>query len=484
MKGQAWTVQPWMTVVCCLCAFGAACLVAERILERVPHLEDEVAYLYQAQVFASGKAYAESPERTSCFFAPFILDHEGRRFGKYPPGWPALLAVGLWLGQAWWVNAAGAALTTAVVYRLGRALHDPITGGIAAALAASSPFVLLLAGSLMSHTWCGVLVTAFLWAYWRACTTRKGADGWALGAGAALGAAFAVRPFTAVAAALPAAAWAGWLLIRERRWRLAWFLALGFAPLALTVPIANAVWTGDPLLPPYVLFWPYDRLGFGPGTGPLPGGNTVWLGLSGSFAAIGHLATHLLGWPTLSLSFAVILFLFRPRLRRDVFLAGTALSLVFAYALYWTSGDVFGPRYSYEIAGALFVLSARGIVRAGMWARSRNRLWPFVAAVGLLAAVDLGMYLPSQLDAYRGLYGVTAQPRAVMEEADLHNALVIVEEERGWWDYAVAFSMNAPGLDGDVVYASDCTPYNDALIARYPGRAVYRFDGERLAPYE
>jgi 4-amino-4-deoxy-L-arabinose transferase-like glycosyltransferase len=390
------------------------------------------------------------------------------------------------MGQAWWINAAGAALTVGLVFRLGRALHRPRTGGIAAALATTSPFVILLAGSLMAHTWAGVLATAFVWTYWQAYTTPRRSDGWAFAAGVLLGAAAAIRPYTALAVALPAALWAAYLLLRDRRWRPVWFLILGFAPLAALVPLANAVWTGDPVLSPYVMFWPYDRLGFGPGTGPMPEGNTVWLGLSGSFAAIGHLGTHLLGWPALSLVPAVLAFLFKPRLRRDIYLGLTALSLVFAYTLYWTSGSVFGPRYSYEVAGLLFVLSALGIERAAAWARSRRRRWPFVALVtmvGALIAVNLGVYLPRQIEAYRGLYGITAEPRRVLEQAGLHDALVIVEEERGWWDYAVAFSMNAPGLDGDVVYASDCAPHNDELIARYPDRTVYRFDGAHLAPY-
>jgi 4-amino-4-deoxy-L-arabinose transferase-like glycosyltransferase len=347
--------------------------------------------------------------------------------------------------------------------------------------------MLLLAGSLMSHTWTGVLVTAFVWAYWRAYKAPTGGDGWAFAAGALLGLATAIRPYTAAMVALPGALWAAWLLFHERRWRLAWFLALGCAPLALLVPFANAVWTGDPALSPYVLFWPYDRLGFGPGTGPLPGGNTLWLGLSGSFAAIGHLGTHLLGWPALSLVFAVLAFLFRPRQRRDLFLGATALSLIFGYALYWTSGSVFGPRYTYEIAGLLFVLCATGIERTAAWALRRKRRRAFaalVAVVGVLVAVNLGAYLPRQLQAYQGLYGITAQPRRALEQADLHHALVIVDQGRGWWDYAVAFSMNAPGLDGDVVYASECAPHDDELLAQYSDRTVYRFDGVQVMPYE
>lgn len=480
MRQHAWTWHQWGTVALCCVSFVAAGLISDLVLEQVPHLEDEVAYLFQAQVFASGKAHAEAPFDTSCFFAPFVVDHEGRRFGKYPPGWPALLAMGVALGQAWWVNAAGAALTTALVCRLGQSLHGRQVAVTSAALATASPFVLLLAGSLMPHTWSLVFVTVFLWCYYEARTRTRHRDAFALGCGAALGGVFAIRPFTALAIGLPAAGDAAWRLVRERSWRVPWFGALGFVPLALVVPAFNALCTGDPLQSGYQLVWPYDRIGFGPGTGPAPGGNTVWLGLSGSLAALGHLANHLLGWPTQSLTFAVLAFVFRPRRRWEVFLALTAFTLVLAYALYWTSGDVFGPRYAYESSSALLVLSAAGIVRAGQWMHRRGRLWLFAAVLSVLVAANLSLYLPGQLSSYRGLYGITARPREIVAAADLSEALVIVREERGWWDYAALFSLNEPTLDGEIVYASDCGSENDQLVARYPGRSVYTFDSATM----
>ena len=483
MRGNLWTRYHWLAVGCCLIVFGASGLIARFVLEEIPHLEDEVTYLFQAQVFAVGRTHVDVPSEPNCFFAPGILNYEGRRFGKGSPGWPALLSVGLRLGQAWWVNAAGAALTVALVFRLGRDGHGALTGGLAAALAVSSPFLLILSGSLMSHTWCLVFCTGFLLCFYRARTRPRDAA-WAWGAGAMLGAAFAIRPFTAVAVAVPAGLYAGWRLLGHREWRVVWYLCLGFAPLALLIPLFNAVWTGDPLLSPYVLFWPYDRIGFGPGTGTLPGGNTVLIGLSGAIAALGHLANHLYGWPALSLSFAVGLFVFRPRRRWDLFLAATVLSLILAYVAYWTSGDVFGPRYTYEIASALFVLSAAGIVRVGGWLRRRGKVWALTVALSLLVGVNLALYLPWQLREYRGLYGITARPREILSRADVHNALVIVSDQGGWYDYAVAFSMNVPTLDGDVVYANDCAPRNDELVALFAGRRVYYFDGERVRPYE
>ncbi len=513
MSEASWTRYHWIAVGFCLVVFVAAGLIADLVLEQVAHLEDEVAYLYQAQVFAMGKAYVPAPFHTNCFFAPFVLDYQGRRFGKYSPGWPALLSLGVLMGQPWWVNAACAALTIALVFRLGREMHNPLVGTTAAGLGSVSPFVLLLSGSLMSHPACLLFVTAFLWCFWRTRARPGAGDGWSMAAGVALGCAFVIRPFTAVSVALPAGLWSlGFVLGRGnvsdlgRRcaWRRIWFMGLGFVPLALVMPLSNAIWTGDPMLSPYVLFWPYDRLGFGPGHGPLPQGNTIWLGLSSVIAALGHLANTLHGWPALSLTFVVLLFLFKPRRRADLFLASTALSLILAYALYWTSGDVFGPRYVYEVTSALLVLSAAGIWRVWGFCASQRPAGEQALASGqgrgerarpewvrkcgpvlrvaliLLMVVNLGLYLPWQLHVYRGLYDVTAEPREVLLEAGLHNALVIVRDENGWKDYAVAFSLNRPTLDGDVVYASDCASLTEQLLSHYPGRDVYYYDGQSV----
>jgi hypothetical protein len=135
----------------------------------------------------------------------------------------------------------------------------------------------------------------------------------------------------------------------------------------------------------------------------------------------------------------------------------------------------------YEIASALFVLSAAGIVRVGRRLQDRERA--FGVLLVLLTGVNLFVYLPWQFREYHGLYGITAQARQTLQEADLHNALVVVRDESGWKDYAVAFAMNKPTLDGDVVYASDCGPLTGELLAHFSERAIYYFDGRTVQPY-
>ena len=72
-----------------LLAVAAAYLVAERVFERMPHIEDEIAYVWQAQAIAGGRLTVPTPAHPQSFLVPFVVDYNGQRFGKYPLGWPA-----------------------------------------------------------------------------------------------------------------------------------------------------------------------------------------------------------------------------------------------------------------------------------------------------------------------------------------------------------------------------------------------------------
>lgn len=255
-------------------AFASAGLLSDRVFEHLPHLEDEVAYLYQARIFAGGQLTVDIPEPRRAFWQPFVVDYTatGQRFGKYTPGWPALLALGVNFGQPWIINAFGAALAVALLYRLGGQLFGREAGLIAALLAAFSPAALLLNASLMAHTAALVLALVFLLAYRRLERSPQPLR-WALLAGLALGGMASIRPLSALATALPLIAWSGVRLLRPllaRHARAFWatlrpLLLLSAAALILSasIPAFSVATTGDPARNLYELVWAYDRIGFG-----------------------------------------------------------------------------------------------------------------------------------------------------------------------------------------------------------------------------
>ncbi len=285
----------------CLFAFGMSGLVSRTVFERLPHLEDELTYQFQARVLARGQIVIESPEPARPFWQPFVQDRDGVRFGKYSLGWPGLLAFGVLVGQPWVVNAFLSALTVALVYRLGREVFNPDAGLFAAALTAFSPMALLLNGTLMSHTAALCTATLFLYAYWRLGRSRRPLW-WGLVAGAALGLTLLIRPLAAVALAAPFVVWSLIRLAmtageqRSRLFRGLVVLSVVTVVLGSLIPVYNAAATGNPGQNLYLLTWPYDRLGFGEGYGR--NGHTLEKGVRQTRWDLSLTAADLFGWQT------------------------------------------------------------------------------------------------------------------------------------------------------------------------------------------
>ena len=90
--------------------------VTEEYFEGIPHLEDEIAYVWQARAIADGNLTVTSPPQARSFLVPFVVDHNGQRFGKYPLGWPVVLAIGVLLGIRSLINPLLLLAVYAVVF--------------------------------------------------------------------------------------------------------------------------------------------------------------------------------------------------------------------------------------------------------------------------------------------------------------------------------------------------------------------------------
>lgn len=284
-------------------ALVMAALVSDRVFERLPHLEDELAYQYQAHIFAAGDITAPIPDEARAFWQPFVITYRANdaRFGKYHPGWPLLLALGLWMGQAWYINGLFALLTVALTYRLGREIFGASAGLIAAALVAFSPMALLLNATLMAHSAALLAATAFMYGYWRVTRGRR-RFAWAALAGLSLGCLLIIRPSTAVAVALPFVLWTAFHLLPDIRTprrliRAAApyiMLALCASAFVPVLPLFSHATTGDASRNLYRMVWDYDRLGFGEGHGV--SGHTIGKGVRNARYDLSLMASDLFGW--------------------------------------------------------------------------------------------------------------------------------------------------------------------------------------------
>ena len=213
------------TACALLLAFGAAAAavyVSDVVFERMPHVEDEFANLWQAEIMAHGRLWIELPPEPTSFLVPFVVDFDGRRFGKYPPGWPALLALGAAVGAPYLVNAVLAGIAVWLTFRLGTRLAGEAAGALAALLVATSPMILMLSGSLMSHLWTVVLTLAWMLAWFDLFPLDRSSPGRPTSvlagvAGLSLGVLALTRPLTALGVALPFVPAAVWQVARGGR---------------------------------------------------------------------------------------------------------------------------------------------------------------------------------------------------------------------------------------------------------------------------
>lgn len=470
-------------VLVCL-AFAAAAAMSWFVLDALPHLEDEVAYLYQAKVMARGALWAPEPENPTPFWVPFVLTVNGRRFSKYPPGWPAVLALGVRVGAGWLVNPLLGALAVPLLVLLGRDLFDRPTALLAALLMISSPMFLVLSGTLMAHALAMTLGLVFMLAYYRterALLAGGRAPRWAVLGGVALGWVVITRPLTAVCLAIPFVGLTLWHIGKDiRQAGAVRRTLLAFAPMAGAGLVVAAlyplyVWalTGDPTTNLYTLWWPYDKVGFGPDIGP-GNGHTLRQAFFNARADLKFWASDLFGWPWVSWLFVI------PGLvawRRSAW-AWTLLALfptfVGVHLAYWVGSQVYGTRYYYEALPALALLTAAGM----RWlAHFAGRWWgvALAALVVTLLAANFAFHMPGRIRDVKGLYNITREPLVALAQRQRGDVLVVARGER-WWEFGALMVQNSPWLDGPLIVARDIAPEaTEQFIAAHPDRQLLYF---------
>ena len=159
---------------------------------------DEYAYQISAQLFSQGKIAIPSPQ-PSYFFNVLSCVNNGSFYGKYPPGWPVLLALGNHLGLDWLINPCFGLLSLIVIYFFIRTLFSPVIANTAMILTLALSYFIFNSSCLMPHASCLLLVT--LAAYFLLASGDTFVS--FLGFGMTAGFAFLNRPFTALLALAP-----------------------------------------------------------------------------------------------------------------------------------------------------------------------------------------------------------------------------------------------------------------------------------------
>jgi len=454
--------------------------VSDDVFERIPHIEDEFAYLWQAEVMADGQISQPSPETPKAFPFPFVVDHEGQRFAKYPPGWPAALSIGARVNIPWLVNSLLAGCSLWLIYRLGTKILGRGVGLLAEFLTLSSPMFLMLSGSLLSHTLSLCLALAF----------QRGASGeqrvpeiliLIAGAGS-LGLLALARPLTAVAVAFPFALHGIYLLARGKPGEKKKLLILVLVTSGVASLLLIWQWTlgGSPFRNLYTLWWPYDRLGFGADIGVTESGHSLYWAIQNTRFNMSAGIHDFFGWPYLSWLFIPFgLIVLCPRRDGKLVLA-VFISLVIAYGMYWPGSWLYGPRYYYEGLPSLAICSAAGVTWLGGWMgnwRGTVR-WRRLSVLGMaafLVMLNLLFYIPARVWGMRGLYQITRRPMDALVEVAQEDALIIVHTQK-WFEYARLLPLVEPFQEGGlIITCSGGSEADDDVIRVYRERRVYHY---------
>lgn len=465
-------------------------MISVKVFERIPHLEDEFSNLWEAEIMAKGQIDSPSPPFPSSFLVPFVVDYQGRRFSKYAPGWPATLSLGARIGAPWLVNSLLAGLAVWLTYRLGSKVVGREVGLIAALLTGSSPMFLMLSGSMLSHLLSLVLVITFTLTWLDLFPHKDGEDQvtstptWLIVtlAGAALGMLVLTRPLTAFGVALPFIIHGLILFFRGDRATRRRLLALGGLSLGLAalLPLWQAALTGDPTKNLYTLWWEYDRVSFGPGHGHSESGHTLDLALVNLLFSLRAGQHDLFGWPYLSWLFIPFGLLALRRSRDGWLIFSIIPSLLMVYTAYWVGSWLFGPRYYFEALPGLAVVSAAGVLWLGGWVGETprpSRLRRTVAATFFLFLLGLNflIYLPIRFDSLRGLYGIERERMRPLQEADLGNALVIVQADQ-WMEYGAVLTLTQPFTESELLLAWTNIPERiNQLVQAFQDREIYYY---------
>jgi hypothetical protein len=455
---------------------------------RSPLLIDSIIQLFQAKLFAAGMAAGTPPTYEGFFTTQHMLVDGGRWYSQYPPGHPAALAIGVWIGAPWLIPIIFTLLTAWLITDTAGRLFGNDVSRVTLALLILSPFFWFMGASFMNHVSALLFVAAFLWLVVRWEASAEGRDGprpvWILLAGLALGTAFLSRPLTS--AALGAALLIPAIRIAGRRWLSHGLIAtVGFSATASFYFLFNSVTTGDWRTAGYLKLWgPSHGLGFH--VSPWGDSHTPLMGLRNELIDLGLLHGFLFEWaiPAL-LPLGAFLALGWASRKWEGRLITAFLAIPAAYFFYWHRDAFLGPRYLYEglpflmpVLAVSFVELRRRWNYASPRLRGLNPSTVLVAVIGLSFAYSILYSTPQRFRVYAtGMESLKRDLIAEAEAAGIDGGLVFVAVSWGNRMIARARGAGASASVAEVVYRSS----DHCELELVVGRAeVEGWSGERL----
>lgn len=457
--------RPLLTAAIILLASVAAVTSAwlcQVMLGRMPHVPDEISYLFQARLLATGRLWAAPPPLPDLFSFDHIVLIPGRWCSIYPPGWPLVLALGWIIHAAWIMNPLLLAASVIGTWKLAAQLYDSRTAWLSALLFACSPFVLLMNAGFMSHPaslCCAVWGTSLFVRGYREKRVLL-----SVAAGTLVGFCFLIRPYTAIVLLWPLLLWP---LIEGKDFRVLLRVAAGFLPFLLLFLVYNWTLFGNPLRTGYS----YDPA-FHPGgiSRELIWNNAVWY-----FQSFDR---WLWRWPWPNLLIFLPLVWQRNRWKESAFLAISSVSLVAGHCLYYFRDIVYGgPRYAFEAMPFLSILAAQGLNSMMQWLaplKPRARFAVTAIAAFALAAFSIS-HLPEDIAFHSQMYHSRSHKLvAAVRSSQIGSSALIFQSGNPYVFGSFLLENTIDPEEGGRVFVRDIPAEEEAAIQAFPRKEVWR----------
>ena len=442
--------------------------------EQHPHLQDEVGYLYHASFLAQGNLTLPAPEVPEAFNI-YLMHFKGDQwFPSTPPGWPAMLAVGVFFGVPWLINPFLAGLNIILAYVFLREVYPNQIARISICLLSVSPWNLFLAMSFMPHTFTLTCTLAALVAVAWLRKTEKVI--WGLVGGGAVGLISLIRPLDGLIVAVAIGLWA--IGIGGRRLHVSAIAAmvLGTILIGGAVLPYNKTLTGDPLKFPIMEYTDQhfapksNAYGFGPERGmgwaidPNPGHGPVD-GLINANLNTFAINIELFGWSIGSLALIGVFLVLGPWRQADyLFLVMIGVVFIAYFFYYFSGGPDFGARYWFLMLIPLIVFAAKGITSLektfySFLEEQRGGTSYVQAGVFILCIFSLLNFVPwRSLDKYFHYLDMRPDIKTLAQQHGFGNSLVLIQG-KAFPDFASAAAYNIlPFTDSAPIYVWDRDP--------------------------
>ena len=466
----------WVFIGCILICGS----ISWHVFDGVPGFLDSCIYMFQARLFAHGMLSAPIPPEPQ-FFETVHVTLSNKWYTMYPPGYPAILALGVIFRISWLVNPLLGALTIVCIYLLAKELYGDSIAKLSAILACASSFFLFMSSEFASHTSTLFFITfAFLSFVWLVKKKRPLLS--AVVCGICLGIALLCRPYTTVWICVPL----GIASIVARKELSLRHILIGFIPIIVACfafLAYNYATTGNPLLFGYIAVH---------GKKHYPGFHkalwssefhTITQGVKYVFSNLNALSYYLFEWPMSSLFFVCLFLAYGKKKFWEWLLVGWISALLVGHFFYFFNKLDFGPRFVYESLPALILLTSRGLSLSTQFITSRWNTLSDVQARNILCLILLGLFLfaflfnvPSTAKFYQNYYGPDVTIQKYLDKNDVAHALVFMKGGRA---NQVHYPFNAPFAKPHV-YAKDRGSENKKLAEKFPDYRYFIADEEKV----